>query len=96
MIEDVFGRGWESDVIGRATHDWVHGREAAKFGSPELSVDDWSTFMLANLSVVAAVVRTRLVLQTKVDVAEARTYVPTYVCVYVAYLKLVPISFDIR
>lgn len=66
MIEDVFGPEWESNDLGRATHEWVHGREAAVLGAPELGIDDWSTFMSANQLVMAEAIRKRLILQKKV------------------------------
>lgn len=66
MIEDVFGPEWESNDLGRATHKWVHEREEAVLGAPELGIDDWSTFMLANQLVMAETIRKRLILQKKV------------------------------
>lgn len=66
MIEDVFGQQWESNDLAKATHDWVHGREEAVFGNPELGIDDWSAFMSVNHLILAEVARTRLMLQKKV------------------------------
>lgn len=66
MIEDVFGPAWESNLEARMAYDWVHRRDSALFGAPEISIDDWATFVSANLSAVAKVLRTRLVMQNKV------------------------------
>lgn len=69
MIEETYGAAWESLAEARAAHDWLHGRESALLGSSELSVDEWSEFVSANLSAVAGVFRTRVVMQEKVTTA---------------------------
>lgn len=66
MIEDVFGQQWESNDLAKITHDWVHRREDAVFGKPELGIEDWAAFMSVNHLVLAEASRTRLVLQNKV------------------------------
>lgn len=66
MIEDVFGPGWASKDDAKAVHSWLHERDDALLGSPELNVDAWSAFASTNLQVQAPAIRTRLILQTKV------------------------------
>lgn len=66
MIQDIFGSEWASNEEARVAHTWLHQRDDALLGSPELGVDAWSAFVSANLQIQAPVVRTRLVLQKKV------------------------------
>lgn len=66
MLQDVFGAEWATNDEARALHIWLHERDAALLGAPDLGIDDWSTFVSANLHIQAAAVRTRLILQKKV------------------------------
>ena len=66
MIEDIFGPGWASKEEAREVHAWLHERDDAVLGHPQLDVDAWATFVAANLQIQAPAIHTRLILQTKV------------------------------
>ncbi|CAN0202430.1 unnamed protein product, partial [Discosporangium mesarthrocarpum] len=46
MLEEVFGKDWQDkgNEEARNAYDWLHGREEARLGSPELDVDQWASF----------------------------------------------------
>lgn len=75
MIEDIFGPGWASKDEAREVHAWVHERDDAVLGQPQLDVDAWATFVAANLQIQAPAIHTRLILQTKVFIL----YIPRYI-----------------
>lgn len=66
MLEDVFGAEWASNNEAKVAHTWLHERDEALLGAPDLGVDAWSTFVSANLGIQAGILRTRLLLQNKV------------------------------
>lgn len=66
MLEDVFGTEWESNDEAKVVHTWLHERDEAVLGDPDLSVDAWAAFVSTNRSIQAEIIRTRLVLQNKV------------------------------
>ena len=66
MIEDIFGPGWASKEQAKEVHAWLHEREDALLGHPQLGVDAWATFVAMNLQIQAPAIHTRLILQSKV------------------------------
>lgn len=68
MVEDIFGPAWASKEEAKEIHAWLHERDEAVLGHPQLDVDAWATFVAANLQIQAPAIHTRLILQTKVFV----------------------------
>lgn len=66
MLEDVFGARWVTDEEAKVLHTWLHERDDALLGSPELGMDAWAAFVSENLQIQAPALRTRLILQKKV------------------------------